>query len=160
MPALELVLLLIFIAVKFAMSFPLIAVKYDFGFIQTVLLTSAGGISGVLVFSLVTAVFSKIWDKYYKGSMLNIKLSESFRSLFPKRNKKKKVFTRRNKIIIKIRKQYGLIGLAMLTPTILSIPLGTFITLRYYPNYIKSIAILCGSVILWSVIFTLCFIFL
>ena len=159
MPFIELFILLIFIAVKFGFSFPFIALKYDFSFSQTVILTSVGGILGVLFFALITAIFSKLWDRYYVGSKFEERVDKAYRKIIPERKKKKKVFTRRNKMVIKMRNKYGLIGLVLLTPSLLSIPLGTFITLRYYPKYLKSILFLCAAVILWSVIFTLCFIF-
>src|SRR5262245_37085103 len=39
---------------------------------------------------------------------------------------KKRIFTTRNRRIIKIWQSYGLVGLAALTPIIFSIPIGTF----------------------------------
>jgi hypothetical protein len=45
-----------------------------------------------------------------------------------------------------------LIGLAAITPTFLSIPLGTFLATRFFPDKRKVLIYLCASVIVWSVI--------
>ena len=69
-----------------------------------------------------------------------------------KQPKKKRVFTWKNKLIVKVKREYGLIGLAALTPTILSIPVGTFLAARYFSDQKKVISYLAASVIVWSVI--------
>ncbi len=69
-----------------------------------------------------------------------------------KKPKKKKVFTLKNKLIVRVKRDYGLIGLAAATPVLLSIPLGTFLAARYFPNPLKVISYLCASVVVWSVI--------
>lgn len=45
---------------------------------------------------------------------------------------KARVFNRRNRLIIKIRNSYGFAGIIILTPVLLSIPIGTFLALKYY----------------------------
>ncbi|MBL4585585.1 MAG: hypothetical protein JKX84_00800 [Flavobacteriales bacterium] len=57
-----------------------------------------------------------------------------------------------NKLIVKIKRDYGLIGLAAVTPILLSIPLGTFLAARYFDNKRKVLTYLCASVVVWSVI--------
>ena len=50
------------------------------------------------------------------------------------------------------RKKYGLWGIAFLTPMILSIPLGTFLAIKYYRNkksVLLSLAIISSF---WSII--------
>jgi hypothetical protein len=69
-----------------------------------------------------------------------------------KKPKEKKIFTWKNKMIVKTVRQYGLLGVALLTPVILSIPLGTFIAARYFHNQAQVLKYLSASVIFWSVI--------
>lgn len=46
--------------------------------------------------------------------------------------KPKKIFTRGNKMTIKLKRSFGKIGLCFLAPSLLSIPLGTIIVAKFY----------------------------
>jgi hypothetical protein len=70
---------------------------------------------------------------------------------FPKKEPvKKKIFSRQSRIFVRVIKKYGLLGIALLTPTIISIPIGTLLARRLYPNRKKVFSYLLASVILWS----------
>ncbi len=49
-----------------------------------------------------------------------------------KKGIKRKIFTRKNKLIIKTKNSLGILGLAFLTASFISIPLGTIITAKFY----------------------------
>lgn len=153
MSFIEILFMLLFSSVKFAISIPVGIYQYNLNYIDNILLTSSGGICGVLISALLTNIILKIWNKYFAGKLLFIKAGARLKCFFPKKKQKRK-FTRRNKMIINIRNKYGLIGISILTPLLLSIPIGTFIALRYYPKYIRTILYLCVSVFIWSIIFT------
>ena len=51
---------------------------------------------------------------------------------------------------IKTVRKYGLFGIAFLTPIFFSIPIGTFIALRFFPNKKKTLPVLAASVFGWS----------
>jgi len=55
-------------------------------------------------------------------------------------------------MIIHIKREYGLIGLAAVTPVLLSIPLGTFLAARFFSDKKLVIFYLSASVVVWSVI--------
>jgi uncharacterized membrane protein len=120
--------------VKLILGVPL-ALGFGFSFWQTVLVCFFGGSMGVLFFAFFS---EKVMLIYYK--------------FFPKKNKedKEKKETIKQKMIRKALDKYGLYGLAFLTPVFLSIPFGTFITLRYFPNKMKTLPYLFLSVFLWS----------
>lgn len=59
-------------------------------------------------------------------------------------------FTYRNRITIKIVRKYGLLGIVVLTPIVLSIPIGTFIATRFYASNRYLVLYLSVSVIFWS----------
>jgi len=65
--------------------------------------------------------------------------------------KPKRKFTFRNRVIIKIKQRYGLTGLLIFTPPLLSIPIGSFLAQRYFPG-MRTIALLLGSVFAWSLL--------
>ncbi len=71
--------------------------------------------------------------------------------LLPER---KKIFTWKNKLIVITVRRFGLVGVALLTPTLLSIPVGTLIAARYFRNPRRVVGYLCASVVLWSLIFS------
>ncbi len=73
--------------------------------------------------------------------------------------KRKKVFTNKNRRIVRIKQRYGLIGIAMITPLLLSIPVGTFLMIRYYQRSRFKFIALIASNIVWSVIYTLFYLF-
>lgn len=120
--------------VKLILGVPL-ALSLDFSFWQTVLFCFIGGSFGVIFFAFFT---EKVTNLYYKFFPKKVKVDKEEKETF------------KQKMVRKARKKYGLIGLAFLTPVFLSIPFGTFITLRYFPNKVKTLPYLFVSVFLWS----------
>ncbi len=100
--------------------------------------TSMAGITGVLVFSFVGNELSALWSK------LRLKY------FHPPTIKKKKRFTRGKRMYVKIIRRYGLFGLAFITPTIISIPVGSMLAGRLFPDKREVLLYLSGSVVLWS----------
>jgi hypothetical protein len=137
-------------SLKFAAS-PFAALGYDLNYIQTFLTTTAGGIFGVLFFFYGSKYIVQ-WVTTYKNHLfflfgVNKKSLED--ELLPER---KKIFTWKNKLIVTTVRRFGLVGIALLTPTLLSIPVGTLIAARYFRNPRKVVGYLCASVVLWSLI--------
>jgi len=113
-------------------AIPLSIIKYDFNFIQTLLFSVAGGVLSVFVFAYLS-------DKIYK--------------IINKRNKNKaKKRSVKKALAIKTARKYGLIGIAVLTPVFLSIPIGTYLALYFFPEKRKTIPILITSVVGWSLV--------
>ncbi|MCF8459223.1 MAG: hypothetical protein K9G46_00730 [Flavobacteriales bacterium] len=126
-------------ATKF-LSAPITSLNIGFGYLETLLITTLGGLLGVVFF-------------FYLSSAIMLLMSKLSSSSNQKKAKKpKKKFTWKNKLIIHIKREYGLIGLAAITPILLSIPLGTFLAARFFSDQKKVIGYLSASVIVWSVI--------
>jgi ABC-type antimicrobial peptide transport system permease subunit len=137
--ALQILLIILLSSTKF-LTAPITALNIGFGYLQTLLITTIGGIIGVLFF-------------FFLSNMIMLalqKLSPSMR--FSKTKTKKRKFTWKNKLIVRVKRDFGLVGLAALTPTILSIPVGTFLAARYFENRIKVLSYLIISVCVWSII--------
>jgi hypothetical protein len=66
----------------------------------------------------------------------------------PKRN-----FTRTNKIIVYVKRNFGLPGIALLTPLLLSIPLGSIVAMRYFRHKSKYLVLtwMYAAIVFWSV---------
>jgi hypothetical protein len=123
-------------SVKFFFS-PGAAVAAGYGFWQSVVITTGGGAAGVCFF-------------YYGGGWAFRQMSILF-GRWLGTNREKKVFTRRNRIIVNVKLTFGMIGIALLTPSLLSIPIGAVVMARMYGANPYSVPLLLGSVVLWSV---------
>lgn len=71
-----------------------------------------------------------------------------------RKDKVRRVFTPRNRRIIKLWKKFGLIGIAALTPVLFSIPIGTFIITRLEHNDRKILLYMFISITAWSFLLT------
>lgn len=130
--ALKILVVIFLSGIKFMFAIPLSIIKYDFNFIQTLLYSVAGGVLSVFVFAYLS-------DKIYK--------------IINKRNKNKaKKRSVKKALAIKTARKYGLIGIAVLTPVFLSIPIGTYLALYFFPEKRKTIPILITSVVGWSLV--------
>jgi len=146
-------------SIKFLLAPPL-SFSLGLTFLQTIASTSAGGIMGVLVFFYFSRWLIKLYDNYaskYVHKAIHrfaiwLNMSHLAHRFFPLIAKKKKVFTFSNKLYVRIRRNYGFIGIIILTPILLSIPLGTFLVARFYPRRNHLVLYLSGSVVMWSLI--------
>ena len=146
----QIILTILFSAVKFALTFPLAIIQFKFNFIETVLWTNVGGIIGIYFFAFLSDKLISWWDRTFRKSKIKIR-----------KNAKtgKKVFTKKNRRIVRIKQQYGLIGIAVTTPFLLSIPVGTFLVVRYYRSVKTRFLYLIASNLFWSVIYAVFYLF-
>ena len=138
----NILLTILFSSVKFAMTFPVVILQFQFSFFETILWTNVGGVLGIYFFAFLSDKLIAWWNR-------------NFRKSRRKENPgKKRAFTKRNRRIIRIKQQYGLIGIALSTPIVLSIPLGTFLVVRYYRSSRTKFIYLIASNLFWSFIYT------
>ncbi len=126
---------------KFAATFPVAIYLFHMSFFETILYTNIGGIIGIVVFSLLSKGLLKMYHAYWPQK-------------FTCNKKSRKVFTRRNRRLILLKNKYGLPGIVILTPVLLSIPLGVFLNTKYYGHRKISYLYLLLGQIVWSVIYT------
>lgn len=129
-------------SVKFFVAFP-IALQYHFNWLSIFITTSLGGITGILCFAFLSYEIIKMYDWFRKKFFKN------------KPPKKKSVSIRKKRVYIKIKSQFGLWGIAILTPFILSIPIGTFLAVRFFGATKKTILILIFFLIFWAFVLSL-----
>jgi len=112
---------------------------------QTALMTSTGGCCGVLFF-------------YHSGhwfmEQINHLISSKGRTYGLKPRIRKKSFTRRNRMLIRLKYQFGMLGIAVLTPAVISIPIGSVVAARFYWDNKWMLPFLLISTILWSLFLT------
>jgi hypothetical protein len=128
------------------MSFPLAIIQFQFGFLETVIWTNIGGIAGIYFFAFLSEKLIAWWNKAFRKKPRR------------KRAENRKIFTKRNRRIIAIKQRYGLFGIAATTPFLLSIPVGTFLMVRYYPSVKSKFLLLISANLIWSVLYAVFYI--
>jgi hypothetical protein len=137
--------IILFCTWKFAATFPVAIYIMKMSVTETLIYTNLGGAIGTLIFVFLSDTLIKLWNNYWPEYL---KL----------RDKKKKAFTKRNRRFVNIKVKYGLIGIVILSPVILSIPLGSFLTVKYYGARITNIIWLIAGQVFWSVFYTFLYI--
>lgn len=149
--------ILLISAVKFLLAAPA-SHLFGYSYIHTILNTTVGGWIGVIFFfyggRYVFARFPR-WRHTVKrsyDSFMGITREKQLLKLRNITHRPVKNFTRLNRIIVTIRKRFGLPGLIILTPVLFSIPIGTFLVVKYYSKRRDLLAWLSLSVMVWSVV--------
>lgn len=114
---------------------PAAVILFDFNFFKVILVSCSGGLAGVFGFTYMSAGLIKWW-KQFKSKRFNPDKTVAFK--------------RSNRRIIRIKNRFGLAGIAILTPVLLSIPVGAFLAERFYRDKKKVILALSISVVVWS----------
>jgi ABC-type antimicrobial peptide transport system permease subunit len=109
-----------------------LAASFGFSYFEVVTYTSIGGILGVGFFLLLASSFAPTLRKW-----------------FPKKPGRK-IFSRRNRFLVKVKKNFGLAGIAFLTPWFLSVPLGTIISYGIYKSRRKVFLYQSLAILFWS----------
>ncbi len=149
--------ILLLSAVKFLLAAPA-SHLFGYSYIHTILNTTVGGWIGVVFFFYGGRyVFSRFpqWRlvvKRYYNCLMGITREHQLIRLRSKKRKNVKIFTRRNRLIVTIRRRFGLPGLIILTPVLFSIPIGTVLIVKYYSRRRDILAWLSLSVMVWSVV--------
>lgn len=125
---------------KLMMGIPFALLVYGYSFHETVVMTSFGGILGVVVFTYFSEWIINMWNRFIKRTSTN------------RDGKKKQIFSKRNRLIVKVKSKFGIMGIAFISPSFITIPIGTFILVRYFRNKKKIIVYESLSVVFWSVL--------
>ncbi len=165
----KIVLVILLSSVKFVAGPPFAYYdkKYDFTFFETVSYCVIGGMLGVVVFSFFSGPIFRGWHwlvlhikhffkkkDIFSEPVADIEGVVEIKYEYVKKNEPKKLFTKRNRRIVRIWQQYGLVGIAFLTPVILSIPIGTVIALSLVQDRKKVMLYMFLSILFWSVFMT------
>lgn len=125
----------VFFFAKLGVPSAILLFKFDFLKVLIVCITS--GLFGTVFFTYFSAALIRWWSNY-----------RAKKNLFPG----KKVFTKTNRKIIRIKNKFGLIGLAFITPIFPGIPIGSFLAERFFANKRKIIAYFGISIVFWTVL--------
>lgn len=99
--------------------------KAGLSFIETYVVCVAGALLSAAIFYFSSEFF--LIRAHKKRKEL---IRKSIETGIPLKQKKK--FTKTNKLIVRIKRKLGIIGVAFYAPLFLSIPIGTIITAKFY----------------------------
>jgi len=166
----KILLVILFSSVKFALgpSYVYLNENYQFTFLQTNVYTIIGGMLGVVFFMYFSewliALYrraKKRFRKYFrKGQgvfsrpVADVDGVMEIRYDYVDAEKKKRIFTRRSRRIVRLSRKFSLIWMAALTPILFSIPLGMFVITRLEHNHKKILLYMLISVSCWSLVLT------
>lgn len=126
-------------SLKFLIA-PFEAERYGFNFRDAFLITTAGGVIGIFIFTFVGDMIALGWKK----------LIRAFKKPLHVKEKIGKKFTWSRKFIIRTKIRFGLMGLVFITPSVISIPIGTFMIHRFYRKKWRNILFLITALVFWS----------
>lgn len=104
----------------------------------------------ILAISIVASISSSVVSAYLAKEIIML-YEYSMRKIYP--NRKKKKFTKLNRLLIKVKHYFGIVGVSIVSPLVLSIPFGTFIAISFFgfKHRIKTIVLMSISAVLWTI---------
>lgn len=130
----KLITIFLFSIVKYGLGL-FTAINLDTGILPSILANLAGGAIGLLIFINFGSFITK---KYYA---LRYK------------NKVYQKFNNWNRFLVKVRRSMGLWGISILSPILLTLPVGAMLALQITSNKTKIFIYMFSCCILWSSIF-------
>lgn len=120
---------------------PVVSYQLGNSYLETVLLTAAGGCLGAIVF--------------FRGGR---QVLEWFRRRSLRRRARakaagkppKRIFTRTNRIIVQVKHRYGLGGLAFILTPVISVPVTALLAAKYFRRDRRTLPTLLVAIVLWS----------
>lgn len=143
-------------SVKYVVTFPY-ALLIGLNFQQTLIAVTLGGIAGFFFFYHFSAIVIKrlhhlrIFLHRHAPSPVRLKISQL--KAWRKKTTGEKVFTKKNRLIANFRAKFGLVGIVILSPIILSIPIGAFLLNKYYSQHKMAKPYMVLSIVSWSAVF-------
>ena len=144
--------------VKFFVTFPyalLIGIKQE----QAVLIVTLGGVLGFIFFYFISGmVIHKLGDlknliRKMLPDFLFVRL-QKLNNHLKKWKESKLTFSKKNRFLVHLRGKYGLLGIVIATPIILSIPIGAFLLNKYYSRHRHAFKYMIVSIVGWAILFS------
>ncbi len=142
-------------SVKYFFTLPyalLIGLEYK----QAIVAVLIGGIGGFLFFYYLSKPIIRGLDfmwPYLCRMMLPVYRAR-YKSYCERRKSRKpsKIFSRKSRMIGKIRSTYGFWGIVFATPFILTIPVGAFLASKYYSRRKHIVLYMIMSIVGWEIV--------
>lgn len=142
--------------VKYLITFPY-ALLIGLNFWQTLIAVTLGGLAGFFFFyhfsGFAIRRFHHVKTFIRKHAPLSIRMKHRQLVAWRKRMTGEKVFSKRNRFIVWFRMKFGLAGIVILSPVVLSIPIGAFLLNKYYANHKLARPYMVLSILSWTAVF-------
>jgi len=142
--------------VKYVITFPY-ALLIGLDFQQTLIAVTLGGIAGFFFFYHLSGFVSKWFHlrKPFLRKHIPLPIRLKYRQLIVWRKKLtgERVFSKRNRFIAGFRAKFGLFGIVILSPIVLSIPIGAFLLNKYYSKHKMAKPYMVLSIVSWTAVF-------
>jgi len=122
---------LFFLATKWLLGV-LFILGSDLGFWPSVFWCAGGGMLGVVFYTYLGQLFYRVWRRFRPVADGRVR------------------FTRLKRVIVWVRRRHGLTGIAVLTPILLTVPIGTFAANLLEPNKTLVLGYMAAAFLFWS----------
>jgi len=142
--------------VKYIFTFPF-ALLIGLNVQQTVVAVTLGGLAGFFFFYYFSGF--AIREFHHVKSFLRKHVPHpvrlKYRSFVAWRKSitGERVFSKRNRFIVRFRSKFGLPGIVILSPVVLSIPFGAFLLNKYYSRHKFAMPYMVLSILSWTAVF-------
>jgi len=142
--------------VKYVITFPY-ALLIGLNFEQTLIAVTLGGIAGFFFFyhfsGFAIKRFHHVKTFLRKHAPLSVRLKYRQLVIWRKGITGERVFSKRNRFIARFRAKFGLPGIVILSPVVLSIPIGAFLLNKYYSKDKLVMPYMVLSILSWTAVF-------
>lgn len=142
-------------SVKYFLTLPyamIIGLEYKYAILSVL----AGGIGGFLFFFYLSKPVNRELEQMWPRmcALVPERLKKQYRIACEKKRHKKKarLFSKKNRYMVRLKSTYGLWGIIIATPIILTIPLGAFLANKYYGRRKHIVAYMIISIVGWGVV--------
>ena len=126
-------------AIKFFFFYPAFIVMNDYNFWQSMAFGLSAGFVGSVTFIFAGDLLFRFIDKLKPSTNQNTSTN-------------KKLSFRRRRFLVKLRNVYGLPGIAMLSPVLITIPIGCLLAIKYYRNKTLVLLYFMAAIAFWSAV--------
>ncbi|WP_163709962.1 hypothetical protein [Mangrovibacterium lignilyticum] len=146
--------------VKYFLTFPY-SMLIGLNFLQTLITVTIGGITGFYFFYYLSGYLIRFYQNHH-GTVLCALKNYTRIDLCHLINKNPAVVTvkvnRKMRLIVKLRAKYGFWGIIIMTPSLLSMPIGAFLLNKYYSRQKNTVAYMTLSILGWALLYSSIFI--
>lgn len=143
-------------SVKYVFTFPF-ALLIGLNFQQTLISVTLGGLAGLYFFyhfsGFAIKRFHHVKTFLRKHLPLSIRMKYRHFLTWRKDVTGERVFCKRNRYIVLFRTKFGLPGIVILSPIVLSIPFGAFLLHKYYSRHKFALSYMVLSILSWTAVF-------